>query len=72
MPRTFSICEAAKNDNQGKQLSEAVDELKLTVLNTGRGTRLNTDGSHNHLDVALASANLSIKSDWRIIDNNEW
>ena len=63
---------AVKNDHRGKQLGEAVDELDLTVLNTGRGTRLNTDGSYIHLDVTLASSNLSLKCDWRIIDDDEW
>ena len=63
---------AAKNDHRGKQLGDAVDELDLTVLNTGRDTRLNTDGSYSHLDVALASANLSLKCDWKIIDDGEW
>ena len=40
---------AAKNDNQGKQLGEAVDELDLTVVNTGRGTRLNTAGLYTSI-----------------------
>ena len=35
---------ATKNDHRGKQLGGAVDDLDLTVLNPGRGTRLNTDG----------------------------
>ena len=60
MSRTLSLG-AVKNDHRGKQLGGAVDELDLTVLNTRRSTRLNTDGSHIHLNVALASANVSLK-----------
>ena len=62
---------AAKNDHRGKQIGDVADELNLTVLNTGSGTHLNTDGTYSHLDVALASANLSLKCDWRIIDDDE-
>ena len=63
---------APKNDPRGKQLGDAAEELELAVLNTGSGTRLNRDGTYSHLDVALASANLSLKCDWRIIDDDEW
>ena len=63
---------APKNDLRGKQLGDAADELNLTFLNTGSGTRLNRDGSYSHIDVALASANLSLKCEWKIIDEDEW
>ena len=47
---------AAKNDHRGKQLGEAIDELDFTVLNTGRGTRLNTAGLYTSILMSPSPA----------------
>ena len=56
------------NDARGDVIGELLDELNLTVLNTGAGTRINYDGSLSHLDVAFASNNISHKMNWEIKD----
>lgn len=57
------------NDNRGKDLEDLIDEFGMTVINTGRGTRINNDGSYSHLDLTLVSNNISAKCSWTTIDD---
>ena len=61
-----------QNDVRGKMIQELLEEHDLVVLNTGEGTRLKNDGTYSHLDVGLASINLSTKCNWYRIDDDEW
>ena len=56
------------NDARDDVIGELIDELNLTVLNTGAGTRINNNGALSHLDVAFASNNISSKMNRGIKD----
>ena len=54
-----------KTDARGSIVGDLIDDLNLTVLNTGCGTRLNNNGPY----IALSSSNLSAKFNWTVIDD---
>ena len=58
-----------EKDTRGDLVGDILENLNLTILNTGCGTRINNDGSYSHLDIAFASSNLSAKSNWSVIDD---
>ena len=62
---------ASTENARGKQLEEIIEELGLTVLNTGEGTFLKRDGTYSHLDVGIAGGNVALKCNWRRLDD-EW
>ena len=62
---------ASTENVRGKQLEGIIDELGLTVLNTGEGTFLKRDGTYSHLDVGIAGGNVALKCSWRRLDD-EW
>ena len=63
---------APKNDARGRHIENLIEDNNLVTLNTGRGTRLNNDGSYSHLDICATSSQLSLKGSWSIIDDDEW
>ena len=62
---------APQNDARGKKMEEIIVEYHVTVLNTGAGTRLNPDGHYTHPDVAMATGNIALKSEYEVLDD-EW
>ena len=69
---TCTLWGAPTTNARGKQLEAAIDELGLTVLNTGEGTFLKNDGTYSHLDVGIASGNIAIECHWEILQEDEW
>ena len=55
------------NDFRGKLINKFVDDNNMVILNNGKGTRLNHNGSLSHLDIAFCSNNLSYKMEFDII-----
>ena len=47
-----------EKDTRGDLVGDILENLNLTILNTGCGTRMNNDGSYSHLDIAFVSSNL--------------
>ena len=62
---------AQHNDARGTKIEEIIEEYHVTVLNAGAGTKLNPDGHYTHPDVAMATGNIALKSEYEVIDN-EW
>ena len=50
---------ADSTDDRGRLLEELLEEHNLVVLNTGAGTFVRLSGEMSHLDIAMASANIS-------------
>ena len=59
------------NDFRGKMMGNFIDEQNLVVINNGKGTRLNYNGTISHLDLILCTHNLSFKIEMSII-NDLW
>ena len=47
---------ASKTNPRGKQLEEIIDDLGLTVLNTGEGTFLKNDGTYTHTATLMSAS----------------
>ena len=60
---------SSRNDAQGDRLVDVIGE-NYTVLNNGKGTRLNNDGSYSHLDLAIASNNIAASCNWDVIEDD--
>ena len=59
---------ADSKDDRGRLLEEVIEEHNLVVLNTGAGTFVHSSGEMSHLDVAMASANISRIANWTVLD----
>ena len=57
------------NDARGERLVELAGS-QCTVLNNGKGTRLNNDGSYSHLDLAIVSNNMAARCNWDVIEDD--
>ena len=58
-----------QNDRQGVKM-EVLMGIDMVILNDGTGTRINNDRSCSHLDLSIASKDLSAKCNWCTIKDS--
>ena len=58
------------NDARGNTLSSFIEDNNLICLNNGEGTRLGNLGQRSHLDIAIATANISSKLQFEVLQDN--
>ena len=58
-----------QNDRHGDKMEELIG-TDMVVLNDGTGTRINNDGSRSHLDLSIASKDLSAKCNWYVMEDS--
>ena len=68
---TLTARYSARNstDDRGRLLEELIEEHILVVLNMGAGTFVRSCGETSHLDIAMASANISRIANWTFLDD---
>ena len=57
------------NDYRGRQVEKFLEDNSMVVLNSGKGTRLNHNGSLSHLDIVISTGNLSSKVECEVMDD---
>ena len=57
-------------NTRGARLEKLIDKYHLCVLNDGRPTFCRSDGAVSHLDVTFVSNNLSLNSEWEVLENS--
>ena len=64
-----TLFSADSTDDYGQLLEELIEEHNLIILNTGAGTFIRPSGELSHIDIAMASANVSRIANWTVLDD---